>query len=91
MDKEEYNGWSNRMSWLIGLHLSNTKEVYDEVREICLNANLKEFEKEDKVKEFTENFIVEGSKDGDLLRDDLISDSLAQVNWREVVKSFEEK
>ena len=37
---EKYNGWKNRSTWLVTLHLDNTsKEVYDEAVSIAVNSD----------------------------------------------------
>ena len=39
MSEESYNGWSNRETWALVLHLSATVSVYDEINE-TLHVNL---------------------------------------------------
>lgn len=43
---EKYNGWTNRSTWLVNVHLNNTsKEISDQIVPIAVKANtLKQFE-----------------------------------------------
>ncbi len=36
---EDYNGWSNRDTWLVMLWLNNHKENYDKITRIVKNTN----------------------------------------------------
>lgn len=90
-NNEKYNGWTNRETWLINLHLTNTQNIYNEVLELLKIDYEYEFQKEDKLKDFVENFIlIDDNDEVNLLRSDLINTALSRVNWKEIVKSFME-
>lgn len=37
MTEEEYNGWTNRETWAIQLHLSNNEGDYNHMREVAVD------------------------------------------------------
>jgi hypothetical protein len=86
-----YNGWTNRFTWLVALHLSNTQEIDEQVREICLKKHKYKFINDDRLREFVE-FLTEMDckTPKDYLMSDLINHSLAEVNFTEIVNSYRE-
>ena len=91
-ETEKYNGWVNRETWLINLHLTNTEYIYNEVRNLLKQKYEYEFQKEEALKDYVEELIqIDSNNDTDLLRSDLLSTSLSRVNWGDIVKAFEEE
>jgi len=90
MTNEQYNGWANRETWLVNLWLTNDQETYEAAREICDIAY--ERPAVTALQEFVESIafdaVTEQGSSG--LGVDLIGQSLACVDWREIVESFRE-
>ena len=90
MSNEQYNGWANRETWLVNLWLTNDAGTYAAAREICGEGQerpavlaLQEF-----VESIAFHAVTEQESSG--LGVDLIGQSLAWVDWREIVQSFRE-
>ena len=86
---EEYNGWTNRETWAVALHLDNEENTHNIVNEYVKHA-LKECESPVMcLEESLENFIDELWDDGTQLTRDralMFRDigSIYRVNWREI-------
>ena len=83
-----YNGWSNRETWVVNLWLTNEPYAYDVLQHI-----IKAF---DTVGEQAEELERRIRQDDNALSDeasmwsDLLSTSLGQVNWYEIVENNQE-
>lgn len=92
VESEEYNGWINRETWALSLHLNNTQELYNEMRAITLDITLKDYEKEDKLRDFVEdlfNDVFQKNEESCYYKDALLMvqdvGSLWRVDFKEVV------
>ena len=87
MTDEKYNGWRNFETWCVNLWLTNEEGTYRDVQD-GLKACEGEVGKADWLKGYVEGLI--GDEIQGLARD-LLNASLSEVDWFEVVRSFEEK
>lgn len=85
MSKDEtgYNGWTNYETWVVNLHLTNCEFLYAKVTEI-INHDLEIAP--DGLREFVVE-TVDNFANG--LMADLLRHSLQNVNWNEIVESWE--
>lgn len=87
MSDESYNGWSNRETWLVNLHLTNDYDTYKDVQGLVEGAQ-KDVELVTK--------LIAGYVGGPntcllpvLLRDMRIHDQdWANINWREIAENW---
>ena len=77
----EYNGWTNRETWMVYLWLTNEECYYRQLQEI-----LHDYEGREQAEELEQacRFIVERHDDTGL-RGDLIGTVLARVDWQEII------
>jgi len=94
---EDYNGWSNRETWAVALHINNDEGFLETVKEIVNKKTEFEIEKDDALRDYIDDIIedyYEALEDGDINKEVqfLIRDvgSLWRVNWTELVKSFQD-
>lgn len=78
----------NRQTYHLSLVLNNEESLYNSCREIALNKELSQSEKEDNLKEFVEE-LTEG--DYPLLIKEIITTYLSEVDWRDLLKDFQEE
>ena len=81
----EYNGWSNRETWLVNLWLSNDMGSYEFLQEICR----KDCEVWEKAEELEAHFQdqLEDMYDVPSFWSDILGTALDRVNWVEIVTS----
>lgn len=74
----EYNGWSNRETWMVNLWLTNEECYY---HELC--AILKNFESTDEQAEELEAYVrfIVGADESSGMTTDLLTTSLGRVDW----------
>jgi hypothetical protein len=84
---DEYNGWTNRETWLVHLWLSNEQHSDTWARELCraeVNEHAAAHELSSQIEEYmdlpTTGFTC-----------DLINAALARCDWREVAIAFREE
>ena len=80
----EYNGWTNRETWMVNLWLTSEECYYHELQDI-----IHEFDEGHEQAEELEQacrFVIERHDDIGL-RVDLINLVLARVNWQEIIDS----
>lgn len=77
----EYNGWSNRETWLVNMWLTNDRCHYDELCEIIKNFDLDEQAEE---LERYVRFITDTDNSIGIVGD-LLNTSLGRIDWVEVV------
>ena len=83
----EYNGWTNRETCVVNMWLTNDQCYYDE---LC--GVVKNFETTDEQAEEIEQYVrfIADSCDRIGIAGDLLSTSLGQVNWYEIVENNQE-
>lgn len=95
---KKYNGWTNYETWLVALHIDNDEGLQEEIKRLIQEKYKYEFERAEAIKNlraeaiknfFEELLIPEDSKE--LLKNDLLNATLREVNWKEIVESFEEE
>jgi hypothetical protein len=102
-NKEEYNGWTNRETWALNLHLTNDQSLYNEVLELLKESHKEDLKNQteniykiDNLKEWVEDNFYNCLNNEEAIYSDLFKNmvldvgSLWRVNWLEVVKAFEE-
>ena len=95
INKDEYNGFQNRETWAVNLHLTNDENLYNEVRDLLKQKYEYKFQKDDALKDYVEELFYnlkenEFSPKQKELIFNMMSDvgSLWRVNWTEIVKAF---
>lgn len=92
-DTTEYQGWTNRATWLVNLWLNNEQHVYDAAREAVRRAA----EAGERIDDALEAFVSEITDTSEILDEnfdgrgmvfELLSLALSQVNWSEVAESI---
>jgi hypothetical protein len=98
---QEYNGWTNRETWAVALHINNDQGLYNQVREM---ANEYTTQREnasianeswlfaqycDQIENFIDDLFDEQWESLKAMRNDI--GSLYRVNWREIAESFVEE
>ena len=82
----EYNGWSNRETWIVNLWMTGDQSYYEQLCEITSSHN--NLDDQAEVLEDWIRFEYDGEYSS--LWADLINNSLAEVNWYEIVKMNQE-
>jgi len=79
----EYNGWSNRETWMVNMWLTNEECYY---HELC--AILKNFESADEQAEELESYVrfIVGADESGGMTTDLLTTSLGRVDWLEITE-----
>ena len=93
-DKENtmptYQGYTNRATWAVHLHLSSDELYAAEARRISRKDNEFRFQNDDDLKEWVTWLIDAESDRMEPLARDLLIDAIASVDWREITESFRE-
>ncbi len=78
----EYNGWTNRETWIVNLWLTNDECYYEE-----LQAIIKNFDSNEQAEELEQyvHWIID--VDEASMTTDLLSTSLGRVNWYEIAEN----
>ena len=81
----EYNGWTNRETWVVNLWLTNDECYYEELRSI-----IKNFDSDEQAEELEQyvHWIID--VDEASMTSDLLSTSLGRVNWHEIARANQE-
>lgn len=92
IETEKYNGWTNRETWAMALHIDNDEGFQNEVYELAENhTELYEFEKalQDFVEEIVDTFFshpdLQNHGTGLMIQD---IGSMWRVNWREIAEHY---
>ena len=78
----EYNGWSNRETWMVNLWLTNDECYYEELCSIIKNFDT--CEQPEEIEQYV-HWIID--IDEASMTSDLLSTSLGRVNWYEIAES----
>lgn len=81
-----YNGWSNKATWDVALILDNSSGLDAEAMAIA-GEHGDHVQADDALRELVEGLCEELHPAGDLVSQ-LVSTALAQVDWREIVRSY---
>lgn len=108
MNNDTYNGWTNRETWLVNLHLTNDQDLYTAARSVVLatfhTATVPEHvvgitterqwainraadDLREHVEILTEQY-SHGPAPAVLLVRDLLTNTLADVDWHEVAEGL---
>lgn len=91
---DEYQGWTNRETWCVGLWLNNDQEIQEHARAVCKSDGEMLPEAARSLEDFVDDLLEQqgtnnrGGPAGFVL--DLINCTLARVNWVELAQSFRE-
>jgi len=98
LEEQKYNGWLNYETWCVNLHLTNDEHLYNSVLELLKeNKNKEDYERVQALKEYVCNSLADladsylPSSSVRLLLMDLYLSALSEVDWLEILHSFEEK
>jgi len=85
----EYNGWTNRETWAVALHINNDQGLLNPINEVAkLHKNLNDLA--DEVEAFINEVLtfdnISTNRNAFLMMQDI--GSLYRVNWREIAESF---
>ena len=93
--QEDYQGWDNYATWGVALILDDNQEmleyVQEEMRRIMDGGGEEASqvtELEDVIREYVEGMTEEAQADANEMISQLISVAMAEVNWREIAKSY---
>lgn len=81
-ESTEYNGWTNRETWMVNLWLTNDECYYEELCSIIKNFGTSEQPEE--IKQYV-HWIIDIDEAN--MTSDLLSTSLARVNWYEIAEN----
>lgn len=81
----EYNGWTNRETWVVNLWFTNDECYYEELRSIIKNFDSDEQTEE--LEQYT-HWIID--TDEASMTSDLLSTSLGRVDWHEIARANQE-
>jgi aromatic ring hydroxylase len=82
----EYNGWSNYETWVVNLWITNTQQYCEE---LCRIVSSKD-DLRDKAEALEDWLRFEYDGEYSSLWADLINNSLAEVNWYEIIEKNQE-
>ena len=89
---EQYNGWTNRETWAVALHINNDQGLLSPILEVAqLHENLRELA--DEIEAFITEVLdfdnISTNRNAFMMLQDI--GSLYRVNWYEVAGSFAEE
>jgi len=86
-DKDEYQGYTNHATWVVGLHLNNTKAWQDTGLALMATCGEDTGRCADLLKEYVERLLDVGHywpTDRGRFAVDLLLSSLADVDWKQL-------
>ena len=87
-DSKDYNGWSNRETWLVSLWLTNDEHLYILLKE-ALSLNMADFEQADWLEDRLRDILDDQLSDASLWSD-LLSTAFYRIDWVEVIDNNQE-
>lgn len=81
----EYNGWTNRETWLVNLWLSNDMESYEFLQDIC-NTKCEVWENAEKLEAHFQDQL-EDMYDAPTFWSDILGTALARVDWYQIIEA----
>ena len=86
--RDTYNGWRNRETWAVALHLSNDEGLYHAMRHVAADDRWGY-----DTKQFTEDWLFALVEDGNKNAYAVLTDigSLWRVDWKAVRDSFRDE
>ena len=81
----EYNGWTNRKTWVVNLWLTNDECYYQELCSII--KNFEASEQPEEIEQYV-HWIIDVNEAS--MTTDLLSTSLGRVDWHEIARSNQE-
>ena len=81
----EYNGWTNRETWVVNLWFTNDECYYEELRSIIKNFDIDEQAEE--IEQYA-HWIIDVNEAS--MTTDLLSISLGRVDWHEIARANQE-
>ena len=82
----EYNGWSNRETWIVNLWMTGGQGYYEQLREIISSHS----DLDDQAEALEDWIRFEYDGEYSSIWADLINNSLAEVNWYEIIEKNQE-
>ncbi len=82
----EYNGWTNRETWVVNLWLTNDECYYNELCDVIKNFDTTE-EQAEELEQYA-HWIID--IDEASMTTDLLTASLGRVNWYEIAEANQE-
>lgn len=86
-DGEGYNGWANRQTWLVALHIDNEQSTYERRRELARDALVFEAS-EGAFAEALEGWVADLCGEFSGLVGDIVGDAFGRVDWREIAHGW---
>lgn len=96
-ENEQYQGWTNRETWAVNLHLSNDQGLYDQVNELAEKTERNPVDLAEEIRTYVEEELLSPewwrSEMGTPMPEGIESmrsevGSLWRVNWDEVAKAW---
>ena len=81
--EEEYNGWSNRSTWMAELHLSNNEYMY-----LLIVDMVDQGPSVHELATVLEETVLDWMERDELVRLDMSAVGTAWVNWDEIARSW---
>lgn len=85
---DQYNGWTNRESWCMGLWLSNDEGMYNAAREVVASARDSDMGRGEALEDWVNE--LKDQREHNIAIDTMFDDvgSLWRVDWPEVAASL---
>ena len=98
MTNEQYNGWTNRETWLTNLWLTNDQGIYEYVVESLQQNPPGRTPAVETLRRIVEELVAPTEQVGDWtvirqagLREDFLGQCVARVNYDEILEGFQDE